>query len=440
MQMSMDQIEDNQQFPVIDGSEQGQDLSYKWVAENKDINLINQGVPLVLFNKLTPKRNTEFEYRIIRRITETQFHNDKLIDFKPNLAKLNRYSNIIPYKHSQVVLNNGEQQQQLMNDDDEDEMKEFNSYINACWVNSIFGPDKAIIATQGPKQESLDHFWNMAYQTNVENIIMLCRLKENEKIQCEQYWPTVNYSKIFGQIEAKTIKEEIIYEQIIKRTIQLSKIEQNQTEENNSEDQQQNQSVEPKIFLAWPDHQVPQEEDFKLVETIVKKMVDSFNNKKQSVVHYSYDMENVYSEQPQFIKQMCDETGKLSIFSLVRRLREQRWGMVHTSEQYSYLYKYSSKEIQRIIDEVDDNNNTVNQDEKLENKNQEQTDLQSQEQCNHQSNGQNGLQENNQNSNQDVNQNGSHQNSSEQQNEQINEEGQLNQNGQEVNEENLEQI
>ena len=33
---------------------------------------------------------------------------------------------------------------------------------------------------------------------------------------------------------------------------------------------------------------------------------------------------------------------RLSIFGLVRRLREQRWNLVKTVEQYSYLYEFMS--------------------------------------------------------------------------------------------------
>ena len=33
--------------------------------------------------------------------------------------------------------------------------------------------------------------------------------------------------------------------------------------------------------------------------------------------------------------------ARISIFSLVRRLREQRWGMVSTEAQYAYVYKFA---------------------------------------------------------------------------------------------------
>ena len=33
---------------------------------------------------------------------------------------------------------------------------------------------------------------------------------------------------------------------------------------------------------------------------------------------------------------------RISIFAMVRRLREQRWGMVSTNEQYAYVYQFFS--------------------------------------------------------------------------------------------------
>ena len=38
----------------------------------------------------------------------------------------------------------------------------------------------------------------------------------------------------------------------------------------------------------------------------------------------------------------------LSIFSEVRKLKEQRWGMVYTSTQYDYLYDFAEHEIVKL--------------------------------------------------------------------------------------------
>jgi len=44
------------------------------------------------------------------------------------------------------------------------------------------------------------------------------------------------------------------------------------------------------------------------------------------------------------------EEIKISIFGLVRRLREQRWGMVQTKEQYKFLYEFTYIMIQKLFD------------------------------------------------------------------------------------------
>ena len=43
------------------------------------------------------------------------------------------------------------------------------------------------------------------------------------------------------------------------------------------------------------------------------------------------------------------ELYRVSIFGIVRRLREQRWGMVHTSEQYIYIYKFIDEAIKSMF-------------------------------------------------------------------------------------------
>ena len=37
---------------------------------------------------------------------------------------------------------------------------------------------------------------------------------------------------------------------------------------------------------------------------------------------------------------------RLSVFAIVRRLREQRWGMVSTDAQYEYLYQFLEEWVQ----------------------------------------------------------------------------------------------
>uniref|UniRef100_A0A0N4UFZ5 Tyrosine-protein phosphatase domain-containing protein n=1 Tax=Dracunculus medinensis TaxID=318479 RepID=A0A0N4UFZ5_DRAME len=49
--------------------------------------------------------------------------------------------------------------------------------------------EKEIICTQGPMPSTTEDFWRMVWQEKCVAIIMLCRVIENGKKKCEQYWP-----------------------------------------------------------------------------------------------------------------------------------------------------------------------------------------------------------------------------------------------------------
>lgn len=127
-----------EQADIVEGSwsdETESDISFGWVTKMSDIQLIEQGINILEFADKISKRNPDMEFRLIRRITETQFHNEQLKDYEPKLNKMNRYNNILPYKRTEVKLE----------EDSEDECP----YINASYINSIHKSDgeKKFIAT-----------------------------------------------------------------------------------------------------------------------------------------------------------------------------------------------------------------------------------------------------------------------------------------------------
>ena len=63
------------------------------------------------------------------------------------------------------------------------------TYINANFVHSPLGLDRKIIAAQGPKSNSVDHFWRMVLEQNVTMIVSVCRLAEGGRPKCHKYWP-----------------------------------------------------------------------------------------------------------------------------------------------------------------------------------------------------------------------------------------------------------
>lgn len=67
-------------------------------------------------------------------------------------------------------------------------------YINANYIRSWDGTSTAYIAAQGPKKETIYHFWQMIWQTNARAIIMVTGLEEDGRTKCARYWPSVRYN------------------------------------------------------------------------------------------------------------------------------------------------------------------------------------------------------------------------------------------------------
>ncbi|EGR34841.1 protein-tyrosine phosphatase protein, putative [Ichthyophthirius multifiliis] len=300
------------------------DISYQWVQKMPDIELIEKGISILKFQESFQKRNTEMEFRLIRRITETQFHNEKLKNYDPNLNKMNRYNNIIPYEHTIVNL-------------EKDSEDEENLYINASFIGSIFEDDdkNKFIATQGPLPNTQIHFWKMIWQNDVECIVMVCNLKENDKVQCEQYWPIeVNQEVQQGIYKLKLVEEILIFQNLYKRTILLEK---------------ENSDIKKKFINI-------NLQNGETMEFLVKKIIIagvgrtgtliSLVNLMIIVEYYVPIIQEIIKNQ-QSIENL--NNCNISIFGTVRKIREQRWGMVHHSEQYAYLYKYMNLAIEKVL-------------------------------------------------------------------------------------------
>ena len=99
----------------------------------------------------------------------------------------NRYTDIITYSKTRVVLQNG--------------VESFSSkdpaadYINACYMNSPFPAegdypgDRKIIASQGPLPQTTDHFWQMIIENNVTCVVSTCNIEEQGRAKCNKFWP-----------------------------------------------------------------------------------------------------------------------------------------------------------------------------------------------------------------------------------------------------------
>ncbi|CAK57485.1 unnamed protein product (macronuclear) [Paramecium tetraurelia] len=329
---------------LVEGKEISRDYSYEWVKGNTELVAIEKGISVLHFSQELLKRDLEMEFRLLRRLTETQYHNDNLFDFHPDVQKLNRYNNIILFKHSIVKLRS--------EGDEEENLRE--CYINANFIN-VFDRFRMIVATQGPLIQTFCHFWKMIIQENMNMVVMLCNLRENQRAQCEQYWPrNVGETMICGNIQIYLQSQDDLGNNITKRVLKV-------TQEGEERNIQQIQ------WCGWPDQGVPSPSDFDVIRELLNMINEKLQADQKVVFHCSAGvgrtgtliaLSNLMILLKAYKQNIGDDIQKLeenpdlyrlSIFGIVRRLREQRWGMVHTSEQYSYIYKFIDEAIRYLF-------------------------------------------------------------------------------------------
>lgn len=94
---------------------------------------------------------------------------------KGNAAK-NRYTDVLCYDHSRVVLS--------MEDSDDP----CSDYINANYVDG-YKQKNAFISTQGPLPKTYGDFWRMIWEQQCAVVVMTTRCLERGRPKCGQYWP-----------------------------------------------------------------------------------------------------------------------------------------------------------------------------------------------------------------------------------------------------------
>ena len=253
------------------------------------------------------------EYNIFYQIEDWKCN---LNIFESGYFNLDRYSDIKPYKHNKISINNGKR------------------YINASPIN-IGKKEKYFISTQGPKPETIEDFWTMIYENNSNVIVMLCNIMEGGRIKCENYWEKPQMKKFSVEIqnEEKSKMHTI-------RTLKLKIKEKNEE-----------RIINQIHFTAWPDHGIPDISDGKVFQDFceINQKVDELNNKNNPmIVHCSagvgrtgtfvsmYLLEKEINEQINAKKEYI----RFNIFNLVRKIKEMRMYMVQSETQYQFIYAY----------------------------------------------------------------------------------------------------
>ncbi|XP_026709169.1 receptor-type tyrosine-protein phosphatase C isoform X1 [Athene cunicularia] len=251
----------------------------------------------------------------------------------------NRNANIIPYDFNRVPIRHedeysreGEHDSDDSSDEDSDS-EESSKYINASFITGYWGP-KAMIATQGPLQETVSDFWQMVFQRKAKVIVMLTELKEGDQELCAQYWG--EGKQTYDSIEVQTTDVNCCPSYTI-RAFDVTHLKTKET-----------QKVYQYQYHKWSGLDVPENP---------KDLVNMILNLKQKVPARPVTEDNRMTRSVPLIVHCCDgsqQTGVfcalmtllesaeieevIDVFQVVKSLRRTRLGVVSTFEHYQFLY------------------------------------------------------------------------------------------------------
>ncbi|XP_010222838.1 PREDICTED: receptor-type tyrosine-protein phosphatase C [Tinamus guttatus] len=251
----------------------------------------------------------------------------------------NRKANTIPYDFNRVPIRNEEEQSKETEHDSDDssdgdsDCEESSRYINASFITGYWGP-KAMIATQGPMQETIAEFWQMVFQRKVKVIVMLTELKEGDQELCAQYWG--EGKQTYDGIEVQMTDTNCCPSYTI-RAFDVTHLKRKET-----------QKVYQYQYHKWSSSGVPEDpEDLvNMILNLKEKLPtrpgseDNKGNRCVPIVIHCRDG----SEQTgafcalMTLLESAEVEEVIDVFQVVKTLRRTRLGMVSSFEQYQFLY------------------------------------------------------------------------------------------------------
>ena len=277
-------------------------------------------------NKGLDNQDTEDEFLYLKNLID---FNDKYISRLLDDDELCRYSNIRCYKDNYVKISSPHE------------------LINASWIHFPF--EDSFISAQAPLKNTIDDFWTMCFDYDINIIIMLCNLEENGKEKCVEYWE--NDKRDIKDSTASTMDTnfiinyttEQINNDIIIRNIN---IRDKNKEENNEK------KIKQIHYGSWPDHQSLDIQDIYGNILFMFNLVDKEIGHNPIVVHCSAGVGRtgtfiaLYNLYRDILNQIHEKNNKnitINFMNLVRKLKEMRMHLVETEDQYKLIYKFVSK-------------------------------------------------------------------------------------------------
>ncbi|XP_022267546.1 tyrosine-protein phosphatase non-receptor type 20 isoform X9 [Canis lupus familiaris] len=231
----------------------------------------------------------------------------------------NRYRDILPYDSTRVPLG------------------ENKDYINASYIRIVnSGEEYFYIASQGPLPSTIDDFWQMVLENNSNVIVMITREIEGGVIKCHHYWP-ISMKK---PLELKNYRVFLENYQILQYfIIRILQVVRKSTGTSHF--------VKHVQFTNWPDHGTPASVDgfIKYVRFVRKShltgpiLVHCSAGVGRTGVFLCVDV----------VFCAIEKNFPFNIRNIVAQMREQRYGMIQTKEQYFFCYKVVLEVLQKLL-------------------------------------------------------------------------------------------
>jgi len=227
------------------------------IKKDDQLHKFEKGILAHKFSNSLSDNRYNLEFKALEKITKSKVFLGMKLE-NPSWNYLNRYSDVLPYKTNCIRLLN---------------KRSTDSYINASWVGSNMAFDnKAFIATQAPLENTFNDFWQMVLQENVEVIVMLCKLKADNRVQSYDYFSenSKNESSLF-QITDQRV--ETVAPNLVKRTLTLKY----------NKGQNQRKIVHFQ-WTGWPDHGVPGKHEFATLAVLIREMRSAKSRSRWPIV------------------------------------------------------------------------------------------------------------------------------------------------------------
>ncbi|XP_054723974.1 receptor-type tyrosine-protein phosphatase N2-like [Uloborus diversus] len=244
---------------------------------------------------------------------------------QPQNIKKNRYTDVLPYDHSRVLLT------ELSNVSGSD-------YINASSITDHDPRNPAYIATQGPLPQTAADFWQMIWEQGSVVIVMLSRLMENGVAMCHRYWPEEG-SEVYHIYEVHLVSEHIWCDDYLVRSFYLKNLRTNET-----------RTVTQFHFMSWPDNGVPN--STKALLEFRRKVNKSYRGRSCPIVVHCSDgigRTGTYCLIDMVLNRMAKGAKEIDIAATLEHVRDQRAGMVKTKAQFEFVLMAIAEEVHAIL-------------------------------------------------------------------------------------------